>query len=169
MVVPGGGPSYPESLRRAVVSGGGQTRSDEHAPRHGEPPSGEWRRRFPGEAASVPAARAWVRELLAGHVAGAALDDVQLLLCEVVTNAVAHSTSGRAAGGQVTIWVACASRAVHVEVADAGSATSAPVAGIAAADSDGGRGLWLVDMIATAWGSRHDGEMGRTVWFQVTA
>jgi anti-sigma regulatory factor (Ser/Thr protein kinase) len=102
------------------------------------------------------------------RVAAPALDDVLLLLSEVVTNAVAHSASGRTAGGRLTVRVTLVALGVHVEVADAGSATSAPVARVVEADSDGGRGLWLVNQIATAWGScGHDGEAGRSVWFQV--
>ncbi|MFC4587393.1 ATP-binding protein [Sphaerisporangium corydalis] len=114
----------------------------------------------------MPATRAWARGLLATRVAGPVQDDVMLLLSEVVTNAVEHSSSGSRADGRVTVRVTLSSRFVHVEVTDAGSATSAPVARMVEAGSEGGRGLWLVDMIATAWGSRHDGKAGRTVWFQ---
>ncbi|MFC7383767.1 ATP-binding protein [Sphaerisporangium rhizosphaerae] len=143
-------------------------RSDEQVVRHGgEVPGAEaWFGEFPGDIASVPAARAWVRGLLAATVAAPALDDVLLLLSEVVTNAVAHSDSGSAVGGRIAVRVAVAPRTVHVEVTDAGSATGAPVARMVEADSDGGRGLWLVNTIATAWGSHHD-DADRTVWFQV--
>ncbi|GGK96165.1 hypothetical protein Sme01_31630 [Sphaerisporangium melleum] len=148
-------------------------RSDEQVIRHGGelPGADAWSGDFPGDIASVPAARAWVRGLLANRIATSALDDVLLLLSEVVTNAVTHSASGSTTDGRVTVRVAvrgpAASRLVHVEVTDAGSATSAPVARMAAADSDGGRGLWLVNTLATAWGSHRDGETGRTVWFQL--
>nr|WP_246497200.1 ATP-binding protein [Sphaerisporangium rubeum] len=125
-----------------------------------------WSGEFPGEISSVPVARSWVRGVLVTRVGGPALDDVLLLLSEVVTNAVAYSASGSTEGGRVTVRVAVSSRLVHVEVTDAGSATSAPVARVVEADSEGGRGLWLVNMIATAWGSHCDDEAGRTVWFQ---
>ncbi|WP_248964605.1 ATP-binding protein [Sphaerisporangium perillae] len=145
-------------------------RMDEQVVRHGGAlPADGWSRGFPGEEASVPAARAWVRELLATRIAATALDDVLLLLSEVVTNAVAHSDSGCVVDGLVTVRVARVSEAVHVEVTDAGSATCAPVARVAEPDSDGGRGLWLVNQIATAWGSScPDGGAGRSVWFQVS-
>jgi anti-sigma regulatory factor (Ser/Thr protein kinase) len=130
---------------------------------------GSWRREFPGEVASVPAARAWAHGLLAVRLAPAALDDVVLLLSEVITNAVTHSDSGRTAGGRVTVHLTHDREAVHVEVTDDGSATSVPAVRVPEADSDGGRGLWLVDLLATAWGSsRHDDEAGRSVWFQVS-
>ncbi|MFF5208885.1 ATP-binding protein [Streptosporangium sp. NPDC000396] len=126
-----------------------------------------WRREFPGEGASIPEARVWARELLGGRVAAPILDDVLLLLSEVVTNAVTHSDSGRTLDGRVTVYVTRAPGVIHVEVVDDGSATSAPAVQTPEADSDGGRGLWLVDLIATAWGSHHDDEAGGSVWFQV--
>ncbi|WP_051865060.1 ATP-binding protein [Streptosporangium roseum] len=130
---------------------------------------GSWRREFPGEVASVPAARAWAHGLLAVRLAPPALDDVLLLLSEVITNAVTHSDSGRTAGGRVTVHLTRDPGAVHVEVTDDGSTTSTPAVHVPDADSDGGRGLWLVDLLATAWGSsRHDDEAGRSVWFQVS-
>ncbi|MER5418280.1 ATP-binding protein [Streptosporangium roseum] len=128
---------------------------------------GSWRREFPGEESSVPAARAWAHGLLAVRLAPPALDDVLLLLSEVVTNAVAHSDSGRTAGGRVTVHLTHDLGVVHVEVTDDGSTTSTPAVHVPDADSDGGRGLWLVDLLATAWGSHHDDEAGRSVWFQV--
>ncbi|WP_165781090.1 ATP-binding protein [Streptosporangium minutum] len=129
---------------------------------------GSWRREFPGEVSSVPAARAWAHGLLAVRLAPPALDDVLLLLSEVITNAVTHSDSGRTAGGRVTVNLTHDPGAVHVEVTDDGSVSSAPAVHVPDADSDGGRGLWLVDLLATAWGSsRHDDEAGRSVWFQV--
>ncbi|GGP99954.1 ATP-binding protein [Streptosporangium pseudovulgare] len=129
---------------------------------------GFWWREFPGEEASVPAARAWARGLLAVRLAPGTLDDVLLLLSELVTNAVAHSDSGRTAGGRVTVHLGDDPGGVHVEVTDDGSATSAPAVHVPDADDDGGRGLWLVALLATAWGtSRHDGEAGRSVWFRM--
>ncbi|MEU7983347.1 ATP-binding protein [Streptosporangium canum] len=134
-----------------------------------DPCHGAWRREFPGEVSSVPAARAWVHGLLAVRLAPPALDDVLLLLSEVITNAVTHSDSGRTAGGRVTVHLIRGPGAVHVEVTDDGSTTSTPAVHVPDADSDGGRGLWLVDLLATAWGSsRHDDEAGRSVWFQVS-
>lgn len=55
---------------------------------------------------------------------------------------------------------------VHVEVIDDGSATSVPFIRAADADSDGGRGLLLVDLIATGWGACRD-TTGNIVWFRL--
>ncbi|MFC0862875.1 ATP-binding protein [Sphaerimonospora cavernae] len=129
-------------------------------------PYGIWRREFPGVERSVSAAREWARGLLGERVAAPVLDDVVLLLSEVVTNAVAHSESGRAEDGRVTVRMACDAGGVHVEVRDGGSATSTPAVRVPDAADDGGRGLWLVDLLATAWGARQDGT-GGSVWFRV--
>lgn len=125
-----------------------------------------WRREFPGEEASVPAARNWARALLAGRVTPSLLHDALLLLSEVVTNAVAHSGSGRKANGHVTVWIAHADTAVQVEVTNVGSADSVPTVHMPDLDDESGRGLWLVEMLATAWGAHRDGPRN-VVWFRV--
>ncbi|GAA5058002.1 anti-sigma regulatory factor (Ser/Thr protein kinase) [Thermocatellispora tengchongensis] len=136
-----------------------------------EPPrviSGEWWRQFPGTTISVPAAREWVRGLLAGRIAAALLDDISLLLTEVVANAVTHSDSGRTPDGQVAVRVMCGPDGVRGEVSDAGSDRSKPILREPGLDDDGGRGLRLVDLLATAWGC-HGDEAGGSVWFRVAA
>ncbi|KAA9381380.1 ATP-binding protein [Microbispora cellulosiformans] len=117
---------------------------------------------------SVPEARKWARGLLGERVAAPVLDDVVLLLSEVVTNAVTHSGSGRDEDGRVAVRVTCDSGGVRVEVRDGGSATGAPVVRAPDIEAVGGRGLWLVDGLATAWGTWRD-DAGATVWFRVAA
>ncbi|WP_327586125.1 ATP-binding protein [Nonomuraea sp. NBC_00507] len=56
---------------------------------------------------------------------------------------------------------------VQVKVTDAGSFTSAPAVRTPSLDDDTGRGLWMVDMLADAWGFEH-GENGASVWFWLT-
>ncbi|MEV4185010.1 ATP-binding protein [Streptosporangium canum] len=122
---------------------------------------------FPGTPYSVSMVRLWVRDLLSGRIADVVLDDVVLLLSEVVTNAVVHSDSGRMPGGSVMVCLGVGGGMVHVEVIDDGSATSVPFIRAANADSDGGRGLFLVEMMASGWGTHHDDEAGNAVWFHV--
>ncbi|MER6171989.1 ATP-binding protein [Streptosporangium sp. NPDC001681] len=119
-------------------------------------PYSAWRQVFPGRVASVPEVRVWARDLLTGRVAAPALDDVLLLLSELATNAVAHSDSGRTTDGRLTVYLARTTTMVHVEV----------TVRVPETDDDGGRGLWLVDLLAAEWGFHHDGA-GRSVWFQV--
>ncbi|WP_440100386.1 ATP-binding protein [Streptosporangium sp. H16] len=124
---------------------------------------------FAGTPCSVATVRAWARHLLTGRVADAALDDVVLLLSEVVTNSVVHSDSGHAPEGSVTVCLGLGAGMVHAEVIDDGSATSLPFVRAAAPDSDGGRGLLLVEAMTTTWGTHHGPEAGTTVWFRLPA
>ncbi|GIH99243.1 ATP-binding protein [Planobispora takensis] len=116
-----------------------------------------------GVPEAVTVARRQVAELLGeGHPAS---DDVVLLVSEVVTNSVVHS--GSADGGRVVMTVAVDSGAVTVEVCDAGSTRSAPYVRNEP-DAEGGRGLFLVDLIASRWGVRQEDPRGsRTLWFEV--
>jgi anti-sigma regulatory factor (Ser/Thr protein kinase) len=126
-----------------------------------------WNREFPGNTASVSRVREWARESLSGHLSAPVLDDLLLLLSELVTNAVVHSDSGRTAGGRVTVRLALSPGAVRVEVTDDGSAAGVPAVRVPEPGDDGGRGLWLVDLLATEWGRRRD-EAGGSVWFRLS-
>lgn len=148
---PGHGHSHDDGTPRISWTGG---------------PYSAWRKVFPGLVASVPKVRSWARDLLAGRVAAPVLDDVLLLLSELATNAVTHSDSGHAEDGHLSVHLARTTTMVHVEVTDGGSVTNAPAVRVPEADDDGGRGLWLVDLLATEWGFHHDGP-GRSVWFQI--
>ncbi|MFC0866221.1 hypothetical protein ACFHYQ_28380, partial [Sphaerimonospora cavernae] len=75
--------------------------------------------------------------------------------------------SGIAPDGLVTVYLAAGCGKVHVEVIDEGSATSTPVVRQVHDDSDGGRGLWMLDLMATAWGSHLDDEAAGVVWFEI--
>ncbi|MER6173280.1 ATP-binding protein, partial [Streptosporangium sp. NPDC001681] len=108
---------------------------------------------FAGLACSVATVRAWARDLLTGRVDDSALDTVVLLLSEIVTNSVVHSDSGRTAAGSITVCLGLGGGMIHAEVIDDGSATSLPFVRAADFDSDGGRGLLLVEAMATAWGT----------------
>lgn len=123
---------------------------------------GTWKREFPEKEIPIPIARKWAHEVLTGRIAAPALDDVLLLLSEVVT----HADSGRTPDGQVTVRVPHSPGNIHVEVTDGGSATSTPIVRMPESDEDGGRGLWLVDLLATAWEAQRDETTG-SPWFQV--
>jgi anti-sigma regulatory factor (Ser/Thr protein kinase) len=83
-----------------------------------------------------------------------------VVISEVVTNAVLH------AGGIVEVRVSCRPDRVRVEVRDASE--QLPVTGDPAQATTGGRGLHLVEALATAWGANHDGR-GKVVWFELRA
>ncbi|GII82590.1 ATP-binding protein [Sphaerisporangium siamense] len=120
-----------------------------------------------GRAGSVSLARVYVRGLLmaAGRTG---MDDVELLVGELVANAVAHSASGRRPGGVVSLKVYDDGKSVRVEVIDEGAPGAIPPVPVQVDPlSEGGRGLWLVRELSSAWGWA-DGGGGRTVWFEVT-
>ena len=115
-----------------------------------------------GRAERARAARAFVSEVLGpGHPCG---DVAVLLVSEVFSNSVRHSGSG-APGETVTVAVIAGDRTVRVEVTDrAGPGT--PELRPAGRDAEGGRGLQLVEGIASRRGSRRRG--GRMVtWFEL--
>lgn len=87
-------------------------------------------------------------------------DTVSLLVSEVATNALIHGV------GQVRVRVVPQSKGVRIEVID-GSATL-PHPRDAALLDEGGRGLALVDALASSWGAEPTGA-GKTVWFEVGA
>ncbi|WP_326829290.1 ATP-binding protein [Streptosporangium sp. NBC_01810] len=123
-------------------------------------------RDFPGTPQSAGAARKWVVDLLAGQASTEVMETLELLVSEVVTNAIVHSDS-RKPGGLVTVCAGLVENMIHIEVIDDGSVISVPAMRQADDDSPGGRGLGWVDFLATAWGTHHDEEMGRVVWFQL--
>lgn len=123
-------------------------------------------RDFGGVPQSAGAARRWAVELLSPHASTEALETVELLVSEVVTNAILHSDSAGPAG-LVTVRVGLGGNLIHIEVVDDGSATSVPAIRPTGDDSLSGRGLNWVDRLACAWGSDHDDDVGGTVWFRL--
>jgi serine/threonine-protein kinase RsbW len=112
-------------------------------------------RDFPGQADQVRAARRWIADLLPECDP---LADVLLLVSELCTNAVVHTRSGEA-GGRFGLAVEWSRESVRVVVEDQGSPT-APTIGERTGDparadeaDESGRGLRLVDRLASDWGT----------------
>lgn len=107
---------------------------------------------------SAREARAFVDELLARWDAEEAIDVVVLLVSELVTNAVLH------AGSRVELSVRLLADAVRVEVVDTSPVIPSPKE---ADDTDtSGRGLAIMDAMASAWGVDPLPD-GKRVWFEV--
>lgn len=86
------------------------------------------------------------------------LDDAQLLTSELVNNAVVHAASA------VTVRLRFQDPCLRVEVADAGlGALHRPFSG---PDDTSGRGLHLVEVLSTSWGTS-SGHAGKVVWFEL--
>lgn len=121
----------------------------------------------PGGMLDVREVRARVRRTVTRCVDGFDLGDVDLLVCEIATNAVQHSASGQPGGGlQVTVLVSAGR--LRVEILDDGGTEGRPVIPAqSSAWDESGRGLLLVRELADRWGSLR-GQAGRhTVWFEV--
>ena len=107
------------------------------------------------EARSVSEARRWVGQQLAGPAAEVAA----LLVSELVTNAVLHT------GTPVEVGVDLVSGGIRIEVAD--SSPVLPSAKNYSPDAGTGRGLLLVDALASSWGVVPS-TTGKVVWFTLT-
>jgi anti-sigma regulatory factor (Ser/Thr protein kinase) len=100
-----------------------------------------------------------VRRAFADHFSECErLDDLLLCLSEVLTNAVLH------ASGPIHVVAGISDETIRVEVSD-GSVT-APVHRAMKELSPTGRGLHILDRLATAWGYEVEAH-GKTVWFEI--
>jgi anti-sigma regulatory factor (Ser/Thr protein kinase) len=118
-----------------------------------------WELPLAGEIAAVPGIRRAAAAALAGWGLGDQAQDVVLLIGEVVTNAVIHAGGGPA-GLRVTLDDGAG--ILRCEVTDA--SPRPPRGGPAADDDEGGRGLMLVEALASSHGW-HPAAGGKTVWF----
>jgi serine/threonine-protein kinase RsbW len=121
---------------------------------------------LPGTPESVSAARRMALQLLGdGHPAA---DAVQLVVSELVTNAIVHSKSG-APGGTVTIALCPGPSGLLVQVRDDGGPSEPRLASFAAdpgTSAEQGYGLLLVDSLADRWGSISSPD-GRITWCRI--
>jgi anti-sigma regulatory factor (Ser/Thr protein kinase) len=124
---------------------------------------------LPAEPHQVKNARHWLRDLLGKD--HPVVFEVELLGCELITNAILHSDSaglnGRGRPGNVSILVLALDQAIRVEVSDAGSARNTPHLVDAGTDAISGRGLRLLrEMTDGQCGTWIDGAR-RIVWFEL--
>lgn len=97
------------------------------------------------------------------------LGDVDLLVCEIATNAVQHSASGRPGGGLWVTVLVSAGR-LRVEIQDDGGSAGCPMIPVkGSAWDEGGRGLLMVSQLADRWGALRGENGHHTVWFEVVS
>ena len=113
---------------------------------------------LPAEPTSASRARTFVRDSLAEWGAEDFEEPATLLTSELVTNAVLHARSA------VDVTVRLADGELWVGVSDSG--TGPPVRKRYGADAGTGRGLLLVERIASAWGTELTAS-GKVVWFRL--
>ncbi|WP_329133944.1 ATP-binding protein [Streptomyces sp. NBC_01476] len=123
-------------------------------------------RRWPHDPRSVGPARHELRRALEAWGLGELADQAELVLSELLTNAVRHGIP--AEGREIETRYKCIGAGVRIEVHDTNE--SRPVLQKAAADAESGRGLSLVDAVTgSRWGvSERDG-VGKLVWAVVGA
>jgi len=118
---------------------------------------GRWLPRDPGSAA---AARRFVGDVLAGwDLGGEQVTIAQLLVSELVTNAVIHTA------GPLEVRVHRQDDGIRVAVRDESGERPAAIAS-GTLDGTSGRGLVLVDKLSSCWGVDVAG-MGKIVWFEL--
>jgi anti-sigma regulatory factor (Ser/Thr protein kinase) len=110
---------------------------------------------FPRQVSAARRARRAVAEFLDDRVTAGDLGDIQLIVSELVTNALRHGS------GDVVLRADLEDVQLHVSVSD--SAAEAPDLQPKDPDRIGGLGLHIVDRLSSTWGVA-DFPGGKTVW-----
>lgn len=119
---------------------------------------------FAGAPKAAPAARRAL-ESLSEHVEPARLYDLALLVTELVTNSVRHAGIGPASA--VGLEVVVRPGRLRAVVSDPGPGFEPEVADPDDLD-EGGRGLFIVEQLASRWGVETEAP-GTRVWFELAA
>jgi PAS domain S-box-containing protein len=114
---------------------------------------------LPALVSSPRRARRFVRDTLEPRgVPDEVIDSAELIATELVTNSVTHAHS------EVIMTVECATRMVRLRVDDHSAVR--PVVRNVAPDSTTGRGLFIVEQLASRWGVELHRD-GKTVWVEL--
>jgi anti-sigma regulatory factor (Ser/Thr protein kinase) len=89
-------------------------------------------------------------------------DSTAVIVAELAANAVTH---GRVPGRDFELRLTLAPTTLRIEVSDPRGERE-PEPGPLAVDSETGRGLLLVEALATTWGTK-DRVIGKTVWAEL--
>jgi Histidine kinase-like ATPase domain len=108
-------------------------------------------------SASVPQARRFVADRLS-DLPQETVDVARLLVSEVVTNAVLHARTN------LSLTLERNDTTVNVRVEDENPVL--PVLRTHGTDAGTGRGLWVLESMASRWGS-HSVDGGKVVWFEL--
>ncbi|MEV4555704.1 ATP-binding protein [Kitasatospora sp. NPDC049285] len=125
-----------------------------------------WQESFPALRDSVPTLRARVRgELLKWGYSEVVIDDAEVVVAELASNAVIHGSSGP--DGDFEVFLAAGAAGLEVAVGDASSKLPARIE--AAEDNDHGRGLVLVQALSLEWKSILSPGGGKRIWALIAA
>ena len=120
---------------------------------------GELTTSLPPEPTSARAARRFVTAALHRLGQDGRSDLAELLVSELVTNALLHART------TITLVVQVSGSGIRVGVAD--GSRRGPRFRDYTDEATTGRGLTLVEELATAWGTEPSGR-GKTIWFELT-
>ena len=115
---------------------------------------------LPADGRSASRSRRIVAQALEEASLEDLIDEALLLVTELVTNAVVH------AGTELELEISTDPDRLRVEVSDRSPGTLPSVQEAPSETREGGRGIFLLDALATEWGTRHFGT-GKSVWFQL--
>lgn len=124
---------------------------------HGHWVSHDGTRRFPPDTRCVAEARAFVRAALEPKVPRDALDEIEVVVSELVTNAVVHVR-------QPVELTIDANGSVRVEVVD--ESPDQPEARAPQSTETSGRGMHIVEQFCDRWGV-HVRDGGKCVWCEI--
>ncbi|MFJ6985042.1 MULTISPECIES: ATP-binding protein [unclassified Streptomyces] len=122
------------------------------------------------ELAAQPEAVRWARRhgrdvLRAWHVPDDHVDTTTLVVSELVTNAVQHVVSTSPTAPPVRVALTLHHRRTHLIVEVADPDTRPPrKPGVVSPQSEGGRGLFIVESVAKEWGYCLPPTGGKVVW-----
>lgn len=114
---------------------------------------------LPDDVLSVGEARSVVRDLLERWGYRDLVDDAELVVSELVTNAIVH------AGSSCAVIVSRGEGSVRIEVEDHGPGL--PDQQSPHWNAEGGRGLMIVSALSTAWGIQAE-ERSKSVWVELS-
>ena len=118
---------------------------------------------FEAQTKSIASGRNWVvAQALTSGVPTTLVPLVKLLGSELITNAVEHGPER----GVVTVRAFRVDARFRVEVDDEG--TDPPLLREPESDATGGRGIQLIDTLASRWGCEVHGTTGKTIWFDLS-
>lgn len=113
-----------------------------------KPITDEVQLRIPFATSSVPLVRHRLDTWLTEHDPAASPEDARIVASELVANAVKHARP-MLGGGLLVTW-RLAGGALHLAVTDGGGISS-PVMSLVAESATSGRGLRIVQQVATRW------------------
>jgi anti-sigma regulatory factor (Ser/Thr protein kinase) len=153
------------NARHAVLPPGIAVRIPPLADPQGNDVTGRWPLRSFLElgalSGAVPCARLHTRHLLREWQLTGLADSAELLVSEVVTNAI-QVTQADARTAPVRLWLLADGTRLLILVWDASPLP--PVCVSTGDDAENGRGLLLVDTLSTRWGHFPHPNGGKTVW-----